>query len=389
MVRAKLVKRVTIVMLKSLLIPTVLVALAGCASSLEYAYSSPDASKLLGEVLGNEVPRSDLFTLHLDDDIKAALDARINPNWRDKRKLRELRTFLFSEDETAIIYHASSTRTAVGTFRARQGNCLAMTNLFVAAGRYVGIDANYQTVSVKPTWDHDGDTMIRYEHIVAVGKVGDDSYVVDFLPEFLIGDRPSQQISDLDAMALYFNNLGAEAVVEDKPELAIEYLRQALVLSPENADSWNNMGAAMRRAGNDRLGVFAYYQALEKDAYNYSALSNLAQYYETEGRADEAKEIAVRVERYRRRNPYFHYYVARLFYAEGRLQEAQLFLDNAIRLRRDEPQFYDASAQVAKEMGNLIESGRFLAKAKHYREVKHESAPERSMSHRLIVRKNM
>jgi len=382
------VKRVTIEMQKSLLVPTLLMMLAGCASSLEYAYSGPDESKLLHEILGNEVPRSDLITLYLDDDVKAALDARINPNWGDKRKLRELRTFLFSEEETAINYHASSTQTAMGTFQTRQGNCLAMTNLFVAAGRYVGIDANYQTVSVKPTWDHEGDTMIRYEHIVAVGQIGDESYVVDFLPEFLLGDRPSEEISDLDAMALYYNNLGAEAVVENKPELAIEYLRQALALSPENADSWNNMGAAMRRAGNDRLGVFAYYQALEKDAYNYSALSNLAQYYENQGRADEAKVIAARVERYRRRNPLFHYYVASLFYAEGRLEDARVFLDNAIRLRRDEPQFYDASAQVAKEMGDLIESGRFLAKAKHYRDVKHESPPDRTMNHRLIVRKN-
>lgn len=378
-----------IVTLKALLVVTVLMVLAGCASSLEYKYNGPDETKLLAEVLGNEPPRSDLITLHLDDDIKAALDARINPNWRDKRKLRELRTFLFSDEETAINYHASSTRTAMDTFRTRQGNCLAMTNLFVAAGRYVGIDANYQTVSVKPTWDHAGDTMIRYEHIVAVGQMGDESYLVDFLPEFLIGDRPSEEISDLAALALYFNNLGAEAIVEEKPELAIKYLRQTLALSPESADAWNNMGAAMRRAGHDRLAVFAYYQALEKDAYNYSALSNLAQYYETEGRADEAKEIAARVERYRRRNPYFHYYVAKVFYAEGRLQDARIFLNNAIRLRRDEPQFYEASAQIAKEMGNLIESSRYLAKAKHYREKKHESPPDRTMNHRLIVRKNM
>ena len=391
--KTELAKRIMKALTKQLLVLNMvaagLIVLTGCVSSLDYGYSNGEALKLRSEILGDAVPVSELVILRLDDDFKAALDSRIDPEWREKRKLRELRSFLFSDDELAISYDAASSRTAMDTYRTRQGNCLAMTNLFVAAGRYVGLDANYRTVSVKPTWDHARDTMIRYEHIVAVGRVGDETYVVDFLPEFLIGDRPSEEISDSAAMALYFNNLGAEAVVEEKPEKAIEYLRQALALSPDNPDTWNNMGAAMRRAGHDELAVFAYYQSLEIDQYNYSALSNLAQYYETEGRADEAMEISARGDRYRKRNPYFHYFVAKVFYEEGRLQDAQLFLDRAIRLKRDEPQFYEASAQISRAMGDETGSGQYLAKAKHYRQEKHETPPERTMNHRLMVRKNM
>lgn len=375
--------------MKRLIILAFLLVLTGCAASLDYRYSGADEAVLLAEVLGNEQPLQDLVTLRLDDDLKSALDSRIDPGWRSARKLRELRNFLFSEDELGIAYDASSSRTAMDTYRTAQGNCLAMTNLFVAAGRYVGLDAYYQTVSVKPTWDHAGGTMIRYEHIVAAGRIGEDTYVVDFLPTFLIGDRPTERISDLAAMALYFNNLGAEAVVGGAPELAIQWLRQALVLSPENADTWNNMGAAMRRAGNDRLAVFAYFQALQKDAYNYSALSNLARYYEAEGLAVEAEEISERVDRYRRRNPYFHYFVATLLYQEGQLNEAQEILNSAIRLKKNEPEFYEASAQISRALGNEAESDRYLAKAKRYRNMKHENPPERTMSHRLIVRKNM
>jgi len=384
--QAKLVYRM---LMKQLIVPTLLLSLMGCASSLDYRYSGDDQAELLAEVLGNTQPHQELITLQLDDDLKALLDAQIDPSWRPKRKLRALRSFLFSDDELGISYDAASSRTAMDTYRTRQGNCLAMTNLFVAAGRYVGLDANYQTVSVKPTWEHSGETMIRYEHIVAVGRIEEETYVVDFLPAFLIGDRPSQEIDDFAAMALYFNNLGAEAVVEEKPELAIQYLRQALALSPENADTWNNMGAAMRRSGNDRLAVFAYYQALQKDAYNYSALSNLARYYESEGRADEALEISARVDRYRRRNPYYHYFVAKLLYQEGQLDTAQEILNSAIRLKRDEPEFYEAAAQISRAQGKEAESDRFLSRAKHYRSMKHETPPERTMNHRLLVRKNM
>ena len=137
------------------------------------------------------------------------------------------------------------------------------------------------------------------------------------------------------------------------------------------------------------MAEFAYYQALEIDAYNYSALSNLAQFYETEGRGDEAQEIMNRVDRYRRRNPYFHYFVARVFYDEGQLAEARIFLDNAVRLKRDEPQFYEALALVATAEGDSVASGRYLARAERYREEKDFSPPERVMSSRLMVRKNM
>ncbi|MFT4797145.1 MAG: Flp pilus assembly protein TadD [Candidatus Azotimanducaceae bacterium] len=374
---------------KPLTVSILMLALSGCASSLDYPYSDAVKAELLVEALGDEQPLQELITLDLDDDLKAALDARIDARWRPVRKLRALRSFLFSEEEVGISYDASSSRTAMGTYRSGEGNCLAMTNLFVAAGRYVGLDASYQTVSVKPTWDHEGETMIRYKHIVAAGRIEDDTYVVDFLPTFLIGDRPSEKIDDFAAMALYFNNLGAEALVKGQTELSIEHLRQALALSPDNADSWNNMGAAMRRAGNNRVAVFAYYQALQKDAYNYSALSNLARYYESEGRADEALEIAARVGRYRRRNPYYHYFVAKLVYQEGLPNEAQEILNSAIRLKRDEPEFYEASAQISRALGNEVESDRYLAKAKHYRSMKHEKPPERTMNHRLLVRKNM
>lgn len=378
-----------VALMERVLITALVICLAGCANTLHYSYSGDQERQLMAQVLGTAPAPTELTTLYLDDEIKQALNERIDSSWRDKRKVRELRAFLFGDDERGISYDAFSTRTAAETYWSGRGNCLAMTNLFVAAARQVGLDASFQTVSVRPTWDNEGLTMIRYEHIVAYGRIDNETYVVDFLPEFLIGDQPAEIIDDMEAMALFYNNLGAEAVVDLKPEIAIDHLRKSLALNPKNADSWNNMGAALRRAGRPKLAEFAYFQALEIDAFNYSALSNLAQFYEIEGRSDEAEEITVRVDRYRRRNPYFHYFAAGVFFEDGQLEKAKSLLANAISLKRDEPEFYEAAARIAKVQDQPMEADRLLARADFYRQEKGSTVPERIMSSRLMVRKNM
>ncbi len=64
-----------------------------------------------------------------------------------------------------------STGTAAETFYNRKGNCLAISNLFIAAARHLGLEASYKTLSVRPTWEQAGLTLIRYEHIIAIGKL--------------------------------------------------------------------------------------------------------------------------------------------------------------------------------------------------------------------------
>ena len=145
----------------------------------------------------------------------------------------------------------------------------------------------------------------------------------------------------------------------------------------------------MRRAGRDAEAEYSYVRSLNLDPYNYSALSNLSQFYEATGRVEDAEDISARVERYRRRNPYFHYFVAQVFAEEGKLDESIVFLKQAIRLKKDEPQFYEALARVYQRQGAKSESERQLAMATRYREAVSVTPPERTMNHRIWVKKNM
>lgn len=364
-----------------------IVLLASC-STFEFRYDEDETEKLIREVMGpmpsseQEVPP----TLSLSDEAKAILDEKVDAGWSSPYKLNKLRDLLFEPTELGIRYDASSTRTAMEVWESGEGNCLSMTNLFVAAARHVGLDAGYETVDVTPTWDNSGATMVRYEHIIATGQLGGGSeYVMDFLPEFVIGDKASRRISDRDAVTLFYNNLGAEALVMGNPEEALAQLRNALWIDPEFSNGWTNIGAALRRLGKPKLAEFAWQRALDLDSHNLSAMSNLAQFYQSRGRDRDAEQLMRQVREYRARNPWFHFYLARLLFEEGEFRESEDFLRRSIRLKRDEPRFYEALAETYKQLGQEDRVERNLALADRYRNRTDFRPPERARQHRFFV----
>ena len=261
-----------------------LVCLSGCASSVNYDYSPSDEQRLLGEITaGTRLPARDV--LYLDEQTRALIDERIDSDWNQFHKLRELRKYLFSKDELNISYDSQDTRTAMETFSAHSGNCLSMTNLFIAAARYVGLSAQFQTVEVRPSWDYEGGTMIRYEHIVATGKLPrSTTYVIDFFPEFVLDEYKSAPVTDRIALSLYYNNLGAENLLDGRPKEAIAFLQTSLQLREDASDTWSNMGAAMRRVGRHDLAEFSYLKAIHQNSRNFSAQNNLVSLYKFQGR---------------------------------------------------------------------------------------------------------
>lgn len=368
---------------RSMVLLIAVLSSVGCIPHrVNYSYGYQEEVALLRRVLGNE-PETAIDILSLSPEIRDLLDAKIDSDWNASRKLKKLRELLFSQDELNIHYDATNTLTAMETFKQRSGNCLSMTTLFVAAARYVGLDAKYQTVAVDPIWDYQGNTMIRYEHIVATGRMaGGGSYVMDFLPEFIIGDMRTKLISDQEALALYFNNLGAEGVMDGRIDDAILNLRHAIKLRPEFSGAWNNMGAAMRRAGEDELAEFSYHRAIRQNFRNDSALSNLATLYKHQGQAMKAEYFQGRVDRYRSRNPYYHYFRAQLSFQRGDYRDARNSLKKSIRLKRDDPDFYVALARIHKHLGEEEERVEMLARADKYRKGILR-APERRMNHRF------
>lgn len=308
-----------------------------------------------------------LQPLALSPEIIAYMEENISDRSSSMRIVDQLQKLLFSPEYLNIQYDDAVTRTAIETFATRQGNCLSLVNLYIAMARHYGVDANFQTVMVRPSWDVRGELLVLSQHINALGRLNPStSYIVDFTPEVSLQQLTASTISDVQARALYFNNLGAESLIAGKHEQAISYFKNALHLDPELSISWNNIGTAYSRSGDDEIAEYAYRKAFSIDRTNVTAISNLVKFYYRIGDVDTAQRYAKAIERFNNKNPYYHYNLGNIAFSEGDYESAEEYFFAAIKHKDSEPDFYLALSKTYEKLeqperaAQLLEAARLV-----------------------------
>jgi tetratricopeptide (TPR) repeat protein len=243
------------------------------------------------------------------------------------------------------------TLTADAAFRQRRGNCLSFSAMFVALARDAGLDAHFQEVIVPPNWSAINDTVLVSKHVNAVVSEYGRTYTLDVSRRKTSPNEVTRPLSDREARAQYFNNLGADALVREDLGLAYANFARALAIEPGLAYIWSNVGVVLRRNEQTADAIFAYRTALRYDPDHAVALNNLHSIYTEEGNFEAAAELARRVEHNRRKNPYYLLYLAEVATEEQRWSDAIELLGKAIRIDDGEYRFYYALAQAQYHAG--------------------------------------
>jgi tetratricopeptide (TPR) repeat protein len=265
----------------------------------------------------------------------------------------------------SLNYANAYTRTARATFHDREGNCLSFTMLFVALARAAGLNVKYQVVDVPPSWNNDLALVVIGSHVNALVSASfNREFVIDFNAKDFRGQYPSREVSDRYAVALFYSNLGAEALVRREYESSFALLQAAARAHADMPGPWVNLGVLYGRNGLYAHAEAAYLRALEADPREQSALANLASVYAALGRTALAEEYRQRIRRYRDANPYYHYGVAKMAYDEKRFEDALHALRSAIRLKRDEDDFYALQGSTLVELGRADSAVASFARAK-------------------------
>ena len=264
--------------------------------------------------------------------------------------------------------YAEVTRTARGTFHDRQGNCLSFTMLFVSLARAVGLQASYQSVVVPPTWSNDGQVVVASHVNTAVRTGRGEETIVDFNIRPYQSEHRSRRVNDSYALALFYTNLGAEAMLRDDYAAALAYLREAARVRPDIAGVWVNLGVLYARHGRYEHAEAAYLRALGVDDDEPSALTNLSLVYDALGEDELAAEYRDRVQSYRERNPYYHFAAAEQAYEQRQFADALTSLRRALRLKPDEEEFYELRGKVQTALGKSRDATQSFELARSYAE---------------------
>jgi tetratricopeptide (TPR) repeat protein len=321
-------------------------SLAACAPA---PLRQPDVPPLAGQPV-YDIPRVDL--LRMSPEMEQFVEQYAKSDRAHTGKAWHLAYAALDPYLLDFDYDSGITLPADEAFRSGRGNCLTFSSLFVAMARAAGLEAWYQEVRIPPKWSAVNETLLVSKHVNAVVREHGQEWVIDVSRRKKKDNDETRRMSDSEAEAQYYNNLGADALVEEDLPTAYAYFRAALRAQPGLAYIWSNLGVVYRRNDQAADAILAYETALQYDPNNAVALNNLYTLYTDEGNLDSAAKLEIRVERNRRNNPYYLLYLAEIANEEQRWSDAINLLNRAIKIDANEYRFHFAMAQSQYFAGN-------------------------------------
>lgn len=331
---------------------------AGCATYRPFD-SVADVREKYAASLGAARAAHLVVPFELPPEAFAEIDRHLKPAGSEERRADDVVDYIFGR--VGLKYEQIPTRDAESTRLARRGNCLSFVNLFVALARHVRLSPFYVEVTDYQRWTYRGGLVLSQGHVVAGMVVEGSLKTYDFLPYRPKGYRGFKPIDDVTAAAHFYNNLGAEALMEGDVERARQLVETAVGIAPGFVKGLNNLGVLRMRQG-DLAGAEAVYKsglAIEPD--DVALLDNLAQLYLHEGRTADAKPLIDQLTNAKNSNPFFFVLRGEQALASGDTDAALKFMVEALRRDSESPEVHLGLMKVYLAVGDL-------AKARHHLE---------------------
>ncbi len=275
-----------------------------------------------------------------------------------RERLNQILKSFFREGEYNFSYDANGNHSALDTLLSQSGNCIAFSAMVVMLSREAGLEAQFQMVDRSTAWtQRDQDTIQYVRHInVAVPISRRNVINVDIANPIESAYVDTRIISDEEATAEFLNNLGAEAMLSDDLDTAHRYFYSALLLYPDAASAWSNLGLLYRRMGEDYWAEQAFLFGANAPYDFITAQSNLERLYREQNRLIEADQLAVSIEQFREQNPLTQQMRANDAIANGDYDTALDFLEKAVDLAPELASTYYLLGLTLEKLGRHDEA---------------------------------
>ena len=311
---------------------------------------------------------------YIDDVAKNFVHETITPLKNEVDKMEALVSGVFGRSNLNLLYQGDANTVASETFSLRAANCLSMSIMTYALAKEAGFHVNFQKIFVPEYWTRRSGYSLLNGHINLrlIPRDKQDVFIfnpriyqVDFDPQASRKRLPRKVVSKHDVIAMFYNNKGADALLQEDYSHAYAYFREAALKAPYFNSAWINMGILYRLSGYFQQSEDAYLYALSLEPDNLTAWENLAYLYSITDRESEAKAIIAKVERKRNSNPYYHVNLGEQQIEQKNWERALAHFRKALAVDRSSHEGYFGLARVYFEIGEFDQSERYLKLAKN------------------------
>lgn len=358
-------------------------AVAGCATNSPMPFDSErlmhdewfayDASAPIPVV-----PVSDIF--HLDGDVLSQLSGELKRRRTHTERIEYLLELVFDDDDQTFDYLSGDTLTASDAFRRRQGNCLSLAIMTSALAEHLGFTAILQEVKVPATWERRGAVDFRNRHVNVLirrpvnvlpgGLTFSRDLVLDFDPLNSARNggryRSGQPLSRERVIAMFYNNLAAEAMARRDDTVAYANFRAAVKADKQFDATWINLSLLYRVKQQHVAAEQVLSQALQLNPESYAALRAMYRLLLDAERHGEAQAIASRLRNLREHDPYELYADAVLAMERGEIRTAIAVLEKVATLTSGFVEVHTALADAYAKAGDVAKAE---AAARHAKDI--------------------
>ena len=287
-------------------------------------------------------------------------------------KTSRLISDLFDPNYLDIHYAHDANLTAAETFEQGVANCLSLTLLSYVLVQEADLEAAFVDVTLTENWTVENGISLANGHVnLLVYRVEKDNELrfsqrivtIDFLPMLNVPVIKQRILDKKEIMSLFYNNKGANALIEGDTGKAYQYFKQATLLGPQMSSNWGNLASLYRQAGFLQQAEQLFDYALYIDPDNLTIKENLAMLYRRTDRVELAEALEKRVRKERSNNPYYYAMLAALDYDKGQYRQAIRHYRKAISMHNKEHQFLFGLAKSYTMLNDYPRAKRYLLKA--------------------------
>jgi tetratricopeptide (TPR) repeat protein len=309
----------------------------------------------------------------LDDAMLAVVENDINTTQDSKKKAMKLLNHIFSKEKIDLSYSGNANLTAREAYHSQTANCMSLTIMAYALAKEANLVVDFQQVDVPEYWVRNGQYNLLTGHVNLLIKpsehperhvvYGNNNIQIDFDP-FVVKETFSKRvITKNTVLAMYYNNKGGQALVDEEYDTAYQYFKAATLTDNNFSAAWGNLAVLYRLTDNLSMAERAYRYAVEIGPRNLTALKNLALLLRIQQKYEEADDIDNRLLIKRIKNPYYHAVLADEAYYKHDYRTALKHYKKAVRLNKNIHELYFGMAKTLYQMNRLPEAERALKKA--------------------------